>query len=414
MDKINLDFNEILFADFHIHSRFSQACSKNITFENLVKWARIKGIDLLGTGDFTHPLWFKEIKDKLVDNGKGIYYYQGFPFIITGEISFMYSQDGKGRRIHLNLLIPNIEIAEKIQNYLDTKGRRDYDGRPIFNISCEEFTREMKKISKDIEIIPAHIWTPWFGIFGSKSGFDSLKQAFGSEFKNIFAIETGISSDPVMNWRIKELIENNISIVSFSDAHSYWPFRLGREATIFKKTDSYNEIIKQIRENDFFGTIEAEPAYGKYHWDGHRNCGFSCSSNEAKKINYICPVCKKLLTRGVEDRVEELAENSENFKPKNAKIFYKILPLNELIVLVYGGTLQSKKNWEIYHSLINLFGNEFNILLKITREELIKANIDNRLINLILKNREGKIKIKPGYDGVYGKAVLEKNQKTLI
>ncbi len=414
MDKEQINLNEVLLADFHIHSRFSQACSRNITFENLVKWARIKGINLLGTGDFTHPEWFKEIKEKLIDNGKGIYYYQGFPFIITGEISFMYSQDGKGRRIHLNFLIPNVEIAEKIHAYLDTKGRRDYDGRPIFNISCEEFVREMKKISEDIEIIPAHIWTPWFGILGSKSGFDSLKQAFKDEMKNIYAIETGISSDPAMNWKIKELTDNNISIVSFSDAHSFWPFRLGREATIFKKTDSYDEIIRQIRKNDFIGTIEAEPAYGKYHWDGHRNCGFCCSPKKSKEIDYICPVCGNPLTRGVENRIEFLAENSENFKPENAKIFYKLLPLNEIIVLAYGGNLQSKKNWEIYNFLIKEFKNEFNILLKVTREELIKANINEKLIDLILKNRKGKINVQPGYDGVYGKAVLEEKQKTLI
>jgi len=405
-----------MIADLHIHSRFSRACSKNINFENLVKWAKIKGIDLLGTGDFTHPIWINEIKEKLVEKN-GLYYYQDFPFIITGEISLIYTQE-RGRRIHLVLLVPSIEIAEKINSYFDTKGRRDYDGRPIFKIPGDEFVKEMMKISTDIEIIPAHIWTPWFGVFGSMSGFDSLRECFKEQFKNIHAIETGISSDPEMNWRIKELEDK--SIISFSDAHSFWPFRLGREATIFKKVISYREIIKQIRENDFLGTIETEPAYGKYHWDGHRVCNFSCSPEKTKELNGICPVCKKSLIIGVENRVEQLANNPEGFKSKNAKPFYKLLPLHEIISLAYGFNMQSGKVWNVYNSLIKSFGNEFNILLDVSKENLIKANVDtptgtsDKLIDLILKNREQKIKVKPGYDGVYGQALLGEKQKTLV
>ncbi len=399
-----------MIADLHIHSRFSRACSKNIDFENLVKWAKIKGLNLLGTGDFTHPIWFKEIKDKLVEKN-GFYYYQDFPFLITGEISLMYTQ-GKGRRIHLNLLIPNLEIAEKIHSYLDTKGRRDYDGRPIFKISCEDFTKDLMKISRDIEIIPAHIWTPWFGVFGSMSGFDSLKEAFGGQFENIHAIETGMSSDPEMNWRIKEL--ENKAIVSFSDAHSFWPFRIGREATIFSKTNSYNEIIKQIRENDFIATVETDPAYGKYHWDGHRNCGFSCSPEKTKQLNNICPVCSKSLTIGVDNRVEQLAGNEKGFRVKSAKPFYKLLPLHEVIALFLGtNTLLSSKVWGVYNSLIKEFGNEFNVLLNVSEQEFLSKNVDDKLIELILKNREGKIRVKPGYDGEYGVALMSERQATL-
>jgi len=398
-----------MIADLHIHSRFSQACSGNITFENLVKWAKIKGLHLLGTGDFTHPIWFEEIKRMREE--KGFYYYQDFPFIITGEISLMYTQE-RGRRIHLVVLVPNISVAEKINAYLDTKGRRDYDGRPIFKIPCNEFVKEMKKISEDIEIIPAHAWTPWFGVFGSMSGFDSLQECFGEEFKNIHAIETGMSSDPEMNWRIKEL--ETKSIVSFSDAHSFWPFRLGREATIFNKTDSYQGIIQQIRENSFISTIETDPAYGKYHWDGHRNCNFSCSSEETAKLNEICPICKRALTIGVENRVEKLATNPLGFRAKNAKFFYTLLPLHELISLSAGAELQSKKVWVIYNELIKEFKNEFNILLNVSKEELVRKNADERLAELIIKNREGKIKIKPGYDGEYGKAVLEEKQARLF
>ncbi len=391
-----------LFADLHIHSRFSRACSKNINFENLVKWAKIKGLNLLGTGDFTHPQWFEEIKEKLTDNGKGFYYYDDFPFIITGEISLIYTQ-GKGRRVHLNLLVPSIETAEKIHNYLDAKGRRDYDGRPIFKISCEAFTEDMMRISKDIEVIPAHIWTPWFGVFGSMSGFDSLKEAFGKQFENIHAIETGISSDPKMNWKIKEL--ENKSIVSFSDAHSFWPFRLGREATIFRRCDSYSELIRQIRENDFVGTIETDPAYGKYHWDGHRLCNFSCSPEKTKELNGICPVCKKNLVVGVDSRIEQLSSVDSNHKIK--KKYYTLLPLHEIIALALGNSMQSKKVWEVYNGLIKEFGNEFKILLDVSRDDFIRKEIDAKLIGLILKNRSGNIKVMPGYDGEYGIAELE-------
>lgn len=400
-----------MIADFHIHSRFSRACSKSIDFENLVKWAKIKGLDLLGTGDFTHPIWFNEIKEKLIEK-KGLYYYQGFPFIISGEISLMYTQE-RGRRIHLVLLVPNIEIAEKINAYFDTKGRRDYDGRPIFNIPGEEFVREMMAISEDIEIIPAHIWTPWFGVFGSMSGFDGLKECFKEQFENIHAIETGMSSDPEMNWRIKELEDK--AIISFSDAHSFWPFRLGREATIFEKTDSYNKIIEQIRNNNFIATIETHPAYGKYHWDGHRNCNFSCSPKKTRELNGICPVCKRSLTLGVDYRVGKLADNPLGFKIKNAKPFYKLLPLHEIIALAMGNSnMQSKQVWNIYNSLIKNFENEFNILLDVSREEMIRENVDGKLIALILRNRQGNIKVKPGFDGEYGKAIISEAQTTLI
>jgi len=399
-----------MIADLHIHSRFSRACSRNIDFENLVKWAKIKGLDLLGTGDFTHPIWFNEIKEKLIEKN-GFYYYQDFPFIITGEISLIYTQD-KGRRIHLLLLVPDIKIAEKINFYFDTKGRRDYDGRPIFKIPGDEFVKEMMNISKEIEIIPAHIWTPWFGVFGSMSGFDSLKECFKDQLKYIHAIETGMSSDPEMNWRIKELEDK--ALVSFSDAHSFWPFRIGREATIFGKANSYGEIIEQIRNKSFIATIETDPAYGKYHWDGHRICNFSCSPEKTRELGGICPVCKRHLTVGVENRVEQLADNPEGFKTKNAKFFYKLLPLHELISLATGNNMQSKRVWDAYNCVIKIFGDEFNILLNVSKEELLHSNIEIKLVDLIIENREKKLKVKPGYDGEYGKALLSEKQETLI
>jgi len=397
-----------MIADLHIHSRFSRACSKSITIPELVKWAKIKGLNLLGTGDFTHPIWIQEIRDLLVEK-KGFYYYEDFPFVLSGEISLIYTQE-RGRKVHLVLLVPSIEVVDKINFYLDKKGRRDYDGRPIFKISCEQFVKDMKEISKDIEIIPAHIWTPYFGVFGSKSGFNSLKEAFGEQFSNINAIETGISSTPEMNWKIKEL--ENISIISFSDSHSFWPFRLGREATIFSKADSYSDLIKQIRENSFLATIETDPAYGMYHYDGHRNCDFSCSSGKTKELNGICPVCKGKLTLGVDYRVEELADNKE--KPLKSKFYYTLLPLHEIISLYSEVGMQSKKVWGVYNSLIKDFGNEFEILLNVSKEEFLEKEVDEKLIELILKNRKGKIKVKPGFDGKYGKALLEENQATLF
>lgn len=397
------------FADLHIHSRYSRACSKDLSIENLEKWARIKGIGLLGTGDFTHNKWLNEIKEKLKDNGKGILVSDsGFPFIITGEVSLMYSsvcalnakgKTTKGRRVHLVILVPSLDVADKINAYLDTKGRRDYDGRPIFKISCEKFAEDMKNISDKIEIIPAHIWTPFFGILGSKSGFDSLKEAFGSQEKNIYAIETGISSTPEMNLKLKELQAK--TIVSFSDSHSFWPWRLGREVTIFKSIESYDEIIREIRENDIVGTVETNPAYGMYHYDGHRNCDFSCSPEETKKLKGVCPKCNKPLTVGVDYRVEELSDA----KPVDSKLVYEILPLHEIIAAFNSSAMTTKKVWEIYNRLIERFGNEFSILLDVSSDDLLKV-VDEKLVKLILKNREGKIEVKPGYDGLYGEMVL--------
>ena len=395
--------------DFHIHSRYSRATSKDLTIDNLVKWAKVKGLNMLGTGDISHELWLKEIKEKLKDNGKGIFWHNsGFPFILSGEISLVFTSGGKGRRVHLVYLVPSLEVNAKINDYLSSKGRRDYDGRPIFSISCEEFTRRLMEIDNRIEIIPAHAWTPWFGIFGSESGFNSLKEAFGSQFENIHAIETGMSSDPEMNWKIKEL--ESKAIVSFSDSHSFWPWRMGREATVFtlkqeeKIEDlSYDSIINQIRTNSFKTTIETDPCYGKYHYDGHRLCNFSCSPKETKELGGICPICKKELIIGVENRVEELVDNKSI--PKNAKAFFKLLPLHELIAFFLKTKVESKKTWSVYNKLIERFGNEFNILLRVDRNllmsELAKDKME-KLAELIIDNRIANLRVKPGYDGVYG------------
>lgn len=402
-----------IIADLQIHSKYARATSKDISIESLEKYGRMKGLDLLGVGDFQHPLRRKEIDEKLTEDDKGILRtVNGFAFLWQTEVSLMFSQDGKRRAVHLLVFAPNTKIADEITKYLASKGRLDYDGRPIFGITCEKFVEEIKKIDEGIEIIPAHCMTPWFGIFGSDSGFDSLKECFKEQTKHIYAIESGMSADPSMLWRLDE----NVNIVSFSDAHSMWPWRIGREATIFEiKELSYDEIIKAIRTGQGIkATIETPPEYGKYHWDGHRNCDFSCSPEETKKLNGICPVCKKKLTIGVEYRVESIAKFPKDHKSKNARLFYRLLPLHELLALHFDvKDVQNKKVWEIYNSLIKEFQNEFNILLNVTREKFISKGIDAKIIDLILRNREEKIKVKPGFDGEYGKALMGEKQVTL-
>lgn len=387
-----------LFVDLHIHSKYSRACSKDLTFENLSKWAKVKGLDLLGTGDFTHPIWIKEI-EKLKDGKNGFYYYNDFPFVITGEIALIYKDDVKCRKVHIVLLLPSLEIAKKVNQYFDDRGlRRDYDGRPIFKIPCEELVKDLRGISKEIEIVPAHIWTPWFGIFGSKGGYDSLAEAFGKQEKYIHAIETGISSDIEMNSSVPEL--ENKSFLSFSDAHSFWPWRLGRECTIFKPFDSYKKMLKQIRENSFIGTVEVDPAYGMYHFDGHRGCDFSCSPAETKKLKGICPKCHKLLTLGVEYRVNELSE-ARGQRSEVRRSMWKVLPLHEIISLWCGKGVSTKTVWKYYDLLVDNFETEFNVLLYVSRERLLDF-ADKELVDLIIRNRESGIFVKPGYDGEYG------------
>ena len=394
-----------IISDLHIHSRFSRATSKNLNIENLEKYARIKGLDLLGTGDFTHPEWLKELKKELTEDETGILKTKtGFNFLLQTEISLIYTQDGKGRRVHNIILAKNFDIVEQINTALRRRGRLDYDGRPIFGIPCPEFVEMMKSIDKDIEIIPAHIWTPWFSLFGSNSGFDSVKDCFKEKAKEIHAIETGLSSDPAMNWRLSQL--DNLSIVSFSDLHSYWPWRIGREATVFDCKLNYMEIINCLKNKKIDMTIEVDPNYGKYHLDGHRACDVCMEPGDAIKNKDICPKCGKKLTIGVLHRVEELADREEGYKPKDAVPFKSLIPLSEILASLIGTSVATQKTWKEYNNLIGKFGSELNILLNVEKEELSKSAGEN-IADAIMKNREGRIKIKPGYDGVYGEPVFE-------
>lgn len=403
-----------IIADLQIHSKYARATSKDLSLANLEKYGRIKGLNLLGVGDFQHPLHRKEIDSELIEERNGILYSKtGFPFLWQTEVSLMFSQGGKRRAVHLLVFAPNREIADKITNYLGSKGRLDYDGRPIFGISCRDLVKDLKDIDDMIEIISAHAFTPWFGMYGSQSGFDSLQECFLDQANKIYAVESGMSADPSMIWRLKE----NVNIVSFSDAHSFWPWRIGREATIFDIPElTYENINKAIRSGEgLIGTIETPPEYGKYHWDGHRNCNFSCSPIETEKLNGICPKCKNKLTIGVENRIDVIAKEKEGYMPKNAKMFYKLLPLHELISLYLGGSLSSKKTWDLYNSMIEKFGNEFRILLDISQEELTKEfSKEVLLIELIILNRQGRLKVKPGYDGVYGEVLIPEKQARLF
>lgn len=403
-----------IIADLQIHSKHARATSKDLSIDNLEKYAKIKGLNLLGTGDFQHPLHRKEIDEKLTEDSNGILRTSsGFPFLWQTEISLMFSQNGKRRAVHLLIFAPNTDFANKITNYLASKGRLDYDGRPIFGMSCKQLVRDLKEISDDIEIIPAHCMTPFFGLYGSKSGFNSLQECFEEETKHIYAIESGMSASPEMLWRFKE----NVNIVSFSDAHSFWPWRIGREATIFEIPElTYKNIIKAIRTTEGLkATIETPPEYGKYHYDGHRNCNFSCSPEETKKLNSLCPICKKPLTIGVDYRVEEIAKEPLGYKPENAKPFFALVPLHELISFAISSPLASKKTWEIYNSSIKSFENEFNILLEVPKQKLSSA-LDKypKLVELIMQNRENKLKIKPGFDGVYGEVITQEKQEKLF
>ncbi|MEM7815564.1 MAG: endonuclease Q family protein [Candidatus Aenigmatarchaeota archaeon] len=400
-----------VFADLHLHSKYSRATSTQLNIPNLVKYARIKGLNLLGTGDFTHPLWLNELKENLKEDGTGVLRDKdGFGFILSGEISSIYSQGGKVRRVHNVILAKSFEIVEQINEMLVRKKvNLEADGRPVCGIPCPELVELILEIDKGCEIIPAHAWTPWFSVFGSESGFDSIEECFKDQAKKIHALETGLSSDPAMNWRLSSL--DRFALVSNSDSHSYWPWRIGREANVFElKEITYDGIVSAIREKDpkrFLYTIEVDPSYGKYHFDGHRTCNVCLNPKEALRFGNWCPVCKRQLTIGVLHRVEQLADRPEGYVPKGAIPFKSLIPLTEIIGGVLGiEQLYSKRIWEIYNKLIERFGSEFFVLLEAEKSEMRKV-VDEKIAKAIIDVREGKVEIRPGYDGVYGYPVFE-------
>ncbi|MBU0574253.1 MAG: endonuclease Q family protein [Candidatus Margulisbacteria bacterium] len=404
-------------ADFHIHSKYSRATSKDMDIENISKWAGIKGIDLIGTADFTHPAWLEELKGKLVEDGRGLLELRGIKtqsiaslrkprYILSTEISCIYSQDGKTRKVHSLILAPSFSVVDKINSELIKLGRLDYDGRPIFGISVVHLFELVMEASSDCMLIPCHAWTPHFAVFGSNSGFDSLEAAFGKYASQIYAIETGMSSDPAMNWRLKSL--DRITLISNSDAHS--PPKLGREATVFDCEMTYKDITEAIKHKDkkkILYTIEFFPEEGKYHYDGHRKCKVCLSPKETKKHALACPVCLKPVTVGVMHRVDYLADREEGVVPKNAIPFKSIVPLPEIISEVLGAGPYSKKVQSAYFKMIKELGPEFKILLDLETQGIASPQNDDplyvRVAEGIDRMRRGDIFISPGYDGEYGK-----------
>ncbi len=392
-------------ADLHIHSRYSRATSRDMELEVLAIWGKKKGITLLGTGDFTHPTYFAEMRSKLEPLQEGIYVLKHgereTKFMLTGEVSNIFSQGGKLRKVHTLILAPNFSAVEGINDKLRSLGKLGSDGRPVFGFSAKELVKIVLDISSECLVVPAHAWTPWFSVFGANSGFDSLEECYEEEVKHIFAIETGLSSDPEMNWRLSKL--DKITLISNSDAHS--PNRLGREANVFDCPLDYREIIGAIRDKDprkFLFTIEFFPQEGKYHFDGHRNCGVVFSPLQTKANDYLCPVCKKRLTIGVMHRIEEMADRAEGFIPGNSIPSIHLIPLGEIIAESMGIGVGTKAVEGEYERLIQAGGSEFAVLFDLPPEEL-KRFASPSVLEGIIRMRQGKIHIVPGHDGVYGK-----------
>ena len=397
-------------ADFHIHSKYSRATSESMKVKELSRWAKIKGVSLLGTGDFTHPLWFSELSSELKEAGGGLYEHDGVNFILTVEVFNNFYVEGKSKRIHNIIFVPDMETAEKLNTKLGEYGDLFSDGRPILNLSARDLVRVCLDISPDCFIVPAHAWTPHFSIFGSNSGFNSVEECFKDEAKNVYCLETGLSSDPAMNWRLSKL--DKYSLISNSDSHS--PQRIGREANVFDCALDYGEIIGALKAKDkkkFLYTVEFYPQEGKYHYDGHRNCGARVSPKEAIKNRNLCPVCGKKITVGVMHRVEELADRPEGFVPEGAIPFKSMIPLGQIIADARGVGEQSVAVEREYMSLVNKCGSEFNILLKMSEGDL-RAQLPEKIAEGVIRVRSGKVDILAGYDGEYGKIKIFDKEET--
>lgn len=392
-----------IIADLHVHSGYSRATSRDMNVVTMASWARKKGINLLGTGDFTHPVHFQNLKRQLRPAARGLYatdQEQDVFFMLTAEISSIYSFGGRVRRIHNLIFAPELDIADRINRKLRKLGNISSDGRPILGTPASDLLKLVLDISEDCLFVPAHVWTPWFSLFGSKSGFDSIEECFGEDSKYIYAMETGLSSDPQMNWRLSAL--DHITLISNSDAHS--PAKLGREANVFDCPVDYYAIINAIRTKDskrFIQTIEFFPEEGKYHFDGHRVCNVTCSPAETAAHGAVCPVCSRPLTIGVMSRVEALADRQEGFVPENAIPSRHLIQLQEIIAEAFGAGINTKKVMNEYERLVHIH-TEFDLLLDTPEAELRKI-APEKVTEGILSVRAGHVKIKPGYDGEFGK-----------
>lgn len=399
-----------IIADLHIHSKYSRAVSREMTLPNIALYAKKKGINVISTGDFTHPAWIKSVKKELIPSEPGLFTLknpvtssleENFPvrFLLGTEISSIYKKGDSVRKIHNLIFTPSIESAEKINKELSKIGNLKSDGRPILGLDSKELLKIILNSDERSVLIPAHAWTPWFSIFGSMSGFDSIEECFEEMSGKIFAIETGLSSDPKMNWRLSIL--DKISLISNSDAHSLE--KIGREANIFDTELSYDGIMDAIKSKNpkkFISTIEFFPEEGKYHYDGHINCNISV--DPALSTSNTCPVCGREMTIGVLHRVNELADRKPDNKPKRAIHYKNTIPLAEVISTVEKVGVKSKKVTGIYEKLIASLGNEFYILLDAPIKDVEKV-AGKEIATAIDKVRRGKVKIEPGYDGEFGK-----------
>ena len=394
-------------TDLHLHSKYSRAVSQNMTLPIMAHFAKVKGLDILSASDWMHPLWLKEIKMLLEEKSEGLYGLkkpaigeENIRFLLSTEIASIYKQGDKLRRIHNLIFSPSFETSDKINTELLKRGCNiSSDGRPIVGLTSKQLLEIILAIDKRSMLIPAHIWTPWFSIFGSKSGFDQLTDAFEELTPHIYAVESGLSSDPFMNWRLKQL--TGITIVSNSDAHS--AAKLGREANILNCELEYASIIDAIKSGDerFVGTIEFFPEEGKYHYDGHAKCNISLSPTQSKKTNNLCPKCGKMLIIGVMNRVDQLADFTEDYKPKKHKTVEYIVPLEVILSEVLHVGTQSKKLKTEYEKILFEFDDEFSFLRKVSTKQIEKSGRDDLALALT-KMRAKDLFIKPGYDGVYG------------
>ncbi len=399
-------------ADLHIHSPYAFACSKALTLENLSAWARRKGIDLLATGDFTHPVWAENLRNELTPEADGLYSYGGVRFVPGTEISCVYRQGGRGRRIHLLVLVPSLDAAAVLTKHLAHYGKLASDGRPTVSLSAYDLAALALDLHPETIVIPAHAWTPWYGIYGSRSGFDSLEECFGDLAPMITAIESGLSSDPSMNWAVPDLQAR--SVVSFSDAHSV--NRLGREMTAFAATLSWDGLSTALHDFGVAYTVEFYPEEGKYHYSGHRKCGISYDSAQLAANGCDCPVCGRPLTLGVLHRVSALADKSVDsdlhpgsdgfLRPAgNHPPFARLIPLQEIIAAVRNLGVNTRTVMREYTAVTDAIGSELSALLFASHPDLAAVAKDD-VADAILRARSGKINITPGYDGQYGSIQL--------
>jgi len=393
-------------ADLHIHSKYSRACSKDLELPNIALWCQKKGINVVVTGDFTHPAWFSDIKNELVETTDGVFELKSkkspTKFILGTEISCIYKKGDQVRRLHHNVYFPKISDVERFNQALEDRGcNLKSDGRPIIGLSSKDLLQVALDVTSEAMLIPAHAWTPWFAIFGSKSGYDSIEECFEDLSPHIHAIETGLSSDPPMNWRLSAL--DKVMLVSNSDAHSL-P-NLGREANVFDLEEinykNFFDILRSRNTKRFLFTIEFYPEEGKYHFDGHRDCGVRLSPEETMRHKGICPQCGKKLTLGVMHRVDKLADKKSGRKPENFVPFRSMVPLAEILAEVFDQGVKTKKVNEVYEAMIAKMGSEFEILLDISIDEISK-NFGEMVGEAIRRVREGEMKVEPGYDGEYG------------